>query len=112
MAYGLKYQDDFFDVDEHKWRLKIYQWNFSGSTETNTLTLGPDAVQIMYEQKGDDFFSPIIGSSCKIQLYVTESLGGTFWEDEDRNWEAANFNWEENNFDCLLYTSPSPRDRG
>ena len=102
MAYGLKYQDDFFDVDEHKWRLKIYQWNFSGSTETNTLTLGPDAVQIMYEQKGDDFFSPIIGSSCKIQLYVTESLGGTFWEDEDRNWEAANFNWEENNFEFLF----------
>jgi hypothetical protein len=102
MAYGLKYEDDFFDVDEHKWKLKIYQWNFSGTKETNSLTLGPDAVQIMYEQKGDDFFSPIIGSSCKIQLYVTESLGGTFWEDEDRNWEAANFNWEENNFEFLF----------
>ena len=61
MAYGLKYEDDFFDVDEHKWKLKIYQWNFSGTKETNSLTLGPDAVQIMYEQKGDDFFSPIIG---------------------------------------------------
>lgn len=102
MAYGLKYEDDFFDVDEHKWKLKIYQWNFSGTKETNSLTLGPDAVQIMYEQKGDDFFSPIIGSSCKISMYVTESLGGTFWEDEDRNWEAANFNWEENNFEFLF----------
>ena len=65
MAYGLKYQDDFFDVDEHKWRLKIYQWNFSGSTETNTLTLGPDAVQIMYEQKVMISFHQLLGVAVR-----------------------------------------------
>ena len=101
MAYGLRFQDDFFDVDEHKWKLKIYKRDYTGSVETNTLTLGPDAVKIDWQQKGDDFFSPLIGSSCKISMYVTEDSGGTFWQDEDTNWESADFTWEETNFDFV-----------
>ena len=101
MAYGLRFQDDFFDVDEHKWRLKIYKKDYTESTEVNTLVLGPDPVKITWEQKDGDFFSPIIGSSCKIQMYVTEDSGGTFWQNENTNWESADFSWEESSFDFV-----------
>jgi hypothetical protein len=101
MSYGLRFQDDFFDVDEHKWKLRIYKKDYTGNVETNTLVLGGNPVQITYEQGGDDFYSPIIGSSCRISMYVTEDSGGTFWQDEDSNWESANFTWEETNFDFV-----------
>ena len=101
MAYGLRFEDTFFDVDEHKWLLRIFKRNYTGSKTSNSLTLGPNAVQVSWEQKGDDFFSPIIGSSCKISMYVTEDSGGTFWNDEDTNWESANFSWDETNFDFV-----------
>jgi len=101
MAYGLRFQDDFFDVDEHKWKLRIYKRDYTESVEENTLTLGPNAVKIDWKQKGDNFYSPLIGSSCKISMYVTADSGGTFWQDEDTNWEAADFAWEETNFDFI-----------
>ena len=101
MAYGLRFEDTFFDVDEHRWLLRIYKRDYTGSKSTNSLTLGPNAVQVFWDQKGDDFFSPIIGSSCKISMYVTEDSGGTFWQDEDTNWESANFSWDETNFDFV-----------
>tara|TARA_R100000700_G_scaffold24_1_gene48 strand:+ start:3438 stop:5801 length:2364 start_codon:yes stop_codon:yes gene_type:complete len=101
MAYGLRFQDDFFDVDEHKWKLRIYKKDFTGDVENNTLTLGPNAAKVTWEQKNDNFFDPIIGSSCEISMYVTADSGGTFWENEDSNWEAANFAWEETNFDFV-----------
>ena len=101
MSYGLRFQDDFFDVDEHKWKLRIYKKDYVGSVEENTLTLSGNPVQITYEQSGDDYYSPIIGSNCKIQMYVTADSGGSFWQDTDDNWESADFRWEETNFDFV-----------
>ena len=101
MSYGLRFDDDFFDVDEHKWKLRIYKRDYVEDAENNTLTLGNDPVHITYEQSGDDFFAPLIGSTCKIQMYVTEDSGGAFWDTESDNWESANFSWEETNFDFV-----------
>ena len=101
MSYGLRFDDDFFDVDEHKWKLRIYKRNYTGNAENNTLNLGGDPVVITYEQSKDGFFSPLIGSNCKVQLLVTEDSGGSFWNTEDTNWESADFSWEETDFDFV-----------
>ena len=49
MSYGLRFDDDFFDVDEHKWKLRIYKRDYVEDVENNTLTLGGDPVHITYE---------------------------------------------------------------
>lgn len=91
MAYGELYRVNFFDPDEHKFLLQIYEDGYSGLVSDN-LTLGPNPVVISYQQD-DDFFNPIIGSSCKLQFYIDENTGGDAWEQENTNWNLANFLW-------------------
>ena len=91
MAYGELYRVNFFDPDEHKFLLQIYEDGYSGIVSSN-LTLGPNPVVISYQQD-DDFFNPIIGSSCKLQFYIEEGTGGDAWEQENTNWNLANFLW-------------------
>jgi len=57
MAYGEKYFSNFYDTDENKYRLQIFQWNFIGNASSN-LTLADNPVTINYSQD-DDYFQPI-----------------------------------------------------
>ena len=91
MAYGELYRVNFFDPDEHKFLLQIYDDGYSGLVSSN-LNLGANPVVISYQQD-DDFFNPIIGSSCKLQFYIDENSGGDAWELENTNWDLANFLW-------------------
>ena len=91
MAYGELYRVNFFDPDEHKFLLQIYEDGYSGLVSSN-LNLGANPVVISYQQD-DDFFNPIIGSSCKLQFYIDENSGGDAWELENTNWDLANFLW-------------------
>ena len=91
MAYGELYRVPFFDVDENKFILQIEQDGYSGNVSSN-LILGADPVVISYQQD-DDFFSPIIGSSCKLQFYVDRTTGGQVWNLEETEWNLATFLW-------------------
>ena len=89
MAYGELYRVNFFDTDEHKFLLQIFEDGYSGLVSDN-LTLGDNPVVVSYQQD-DNFFNPIIGSSCKLQFYVEEGTGGGVWNLEETNWNLANF---------------------
>mgnify|MGYP003146084075 CR=1 FL=1 len=91
MAYGELYRVNFFDTDEHKFLLQIFEDNYSGIVSTN-IKLGPDPVVISYQQD-NDYFSPLIGSSCKLQFYVEDGTGGEEWELEESKWNLADFLW-------------------
>ena len=100
MAYGELYRVNFFDPDEHKFLLQIYEDGYSGIVSDN-LTLGANPVVISYQQD-DDFFTPIIGSSCKLQFYIEEGTGGGAWDQENTNWNLADFLWNaEGSIDFL-----------
>ena len=102
MAYGKRFEVDFFDVDENKFRIQIFKDGYTGTSSSN-LTLGPNPVQISWKQS-DDYFSPIIGSNCKLQFYIDDTTGGDEWEDEDTNWELAFWKWEESGLEFLIPT--------
>ena len=91
MAYGELYNVKFYDPDENKFQLQIYEEGYVGDISSN-LTLGANPVVISYQQD-NDYFKPIIGSSCKLQFYVEEGTGGEEWELEDTNWNLAEFLW-------------------
>ena len=88
-SYGEKYGVNFFDVDENKFRLQILEYGYGGDSSTN-LTLAKNPITITYEQD-DDYFQPIIGSTCKIDLIIEDKTLGDEWEDEPTNWELADF---------------------
>lgn len=102
MSYGEKYFTNFFDNDNNKFRLQIFQWGFTGNASSN-LTLADNAVTINYAQD-DDYFQPIIGSTCKLRIFIDDAQGGAQWEDENTNWNLANFVWERSEFDFLIPT--------
>lgn len=93
MSYGLQYFTNFFDTDENKYRLHISQWQFTGNASSN-ITLADNGIIINYRQ-GDDYFKPIIGSTCKMRFYVEVNTGGETWENENVLWNEANFAWDK-----------------
>tara|TARA_R100000654_G_scaffold64904_1_gene92617 strand:+ start:102 stop:2423 length:2322 start_codon:yes stop_codon:yes gene_type:complete len=103
MAYGEKYFTDFFDTDNNKFRLQIFQFGFTGIAQSN-ITLAENGVTISYKQD-DDYFKPIIGSTCQLKIFVEESTGGAEWQVEETNWNLANFLWERSEYDFLIPTN-------
>tara|TARA_A100001201_G_scaffold140362_1_gene133383 strand:+ start:2854 stop:5187 length:2334 start_codon:yes stop_codon:yes gene_type:complete len=100
MSYGLQYFTNFFDTDDNKYRLQIFQWQFTGTAKSN-ITLADNGVVINYRQN-DDYFRPIIGSTCKMRFYVEVGTGGDNWEDEDTLWNEADFFWDRSELTFLL----------
>ena len=100
MSYGLQYFTNFFDTDENKYRLHISQWQFTGVARSN-ISLADNGVVINYRQD-DDYFKPIIGSTCKMRFYVEVGTGGDNWEDETTPWNEADFFWDRSEFTFLL----------
>ena len=56
---------------------------------------------INYRQD-DDYFQPIIGSTCKMRFFVEVGTGGDNWEDEDTLWNQADFFWDRSELTFLL----------
>ena len=100
MSYGLQYFTNFFDTDENKYRLHISQWQFTGVAKSN-ITLADNGVIINYRQD-DDYFKPIIGSTCKLRFYVEVGTGGDNWENENTLWNEADFFWDRSEYTFLL----------
>jgi hypothetical protein len=92
MAYGEKFSLLFSDVYNNPRKLSILQKNYSGTVYPLIGTADP--VVIKWENN-DDFYNPIIGSTCEINLFVTETSGGTAWDELDENWNLSEVQWNE-----------------
>ena len=71
MAYGVKYRLIFSDLLGHAKKVEILQNGYSGEVLPMIGTGNP--VEIEWEGD-DDFYNPIIGSSCTLNLLVTDDV--------------------------------------
>jgi hypothetical protein len=71
MAYGVKYRLEFSDLLGNGKKVEILQDGYTGDVLPMIGT--GDPVQIEWEGD-DDFYNPIIGSSCTLNLLVTDDV--------------------------------------
>jgi len=96
MAYGVKYRLDFEDHEGNGRRLDILKNNYIG--DILPLVGGAEPVKIKWDGD-DDFYSPIIGSTCNISLYQTD----------ETNYDDF-FNEPEREYKVEVYTAQAIRD--
>ena len=86
MSYGVKFKLEFDDVSAKQFKLEILKFNYGGSVLD--LVGGENPVQIDW-QSDDDIYSPIIGSTCKIQLYNTDTTNyDDFYDADEREYQV------------------------
>ena len=115
MAYGVKFRLEFVDVKGNYRVAEILQKDYSG----DIFPLIGQANPVVIKWEGDDdFYNPIIGSSCELNLFETaNTLYDQFyaagereykvristgsldnqdkvWNTESDQWEQANYLWE------------------
>ena len=118
MAYGVKYELDFSDIKGNARSVQILKKDYTG--DVNSI-VGTDNPVIIKYTNDDDFYNPIIGSSCVLNLKTTDTISydeftnfdereykvrvnvgvedpqadvnSPLWELADTNWEATNYNW-------------------
>ena len=113
MSYGEKFSLSFADVRGNKRKVSILKKDYSGSVLPLVGTANP--VVIKWDSE-DDFYNPIIGSTCELNLFVTDdtsydnwyeadereykvqistgsSIGGKEWDLQEDVWNDANFLW-------------------
>ena len=71
MAYGVKYRLEFDDDNLKGKKVEILKDGFTGSVLPLVGTSNP--VEITWNNN-DDFYNPIIGSTCSINLYCTDTV--------------------------------------
>lgn len=71
MAYGVKYRLEFSDVLGNGKKIEILKDNYLGAVLPLVGTADP--VSIKWDGD-DDFYSPIIGSTCTLNLFVTNEV--------------------------------------
>lgn len=94
MAYGVKYRLEFSDVLGNGKKIEILKNNYSGAVLPLVGTADP--VSIKWEGD-DDFYSPIIGSTCTLNLFVTDDV-------QYENFYA----FDEEEFQVKIYYKPTP----
>jgi hypothetical protein len=115
MAYGVKFRLEFADTKGNYRVAEILQKDYDG----DIFPLVGQAKPVIIKWEGDDdFYSPIIGSSCELNLFETaDTLYDQFyaagereykvriatgsldnadkvWNTESDQWEQANYLWE------------------
>jgi len=112
-TYGVKYELKFSDNRGHKRTLEILKKDYEGDILP---IIGTDSPAIIRYENQDDFYNPIIGSSCDINLKVTDNITYDEFSNFDEReykirilagqeddtitldsplWEVANTNWNE-----------------
>lgn len=113
MSYGEKFSLSFADVRGNARKVSILQKNYSGSVYP---LVGTGSPVVIKWDSDDDFYTPIIGSTCELNLFVTDntqydnwyeadereykvqistgsSIGGKEWDLQEDPWQDANFLW-------------------
>lgn len=115
MSYGEKFSLSFADVRGNARKVSILQKNYSGSVYP---LVGTGSPVVIKWDSDDDFYTPIIGSTCELNLYVTDdtnynnwyeadereykvqistgsSIGAKEWDLQEDVFNDANFLWDE-----------------
>lgn len=71
MAYGVKYRLNFSDVRSRKRRVEILKNGYGGEVFP---MIGTDEPVVIEWKADDDFYEPLIGSQCQLNLYVTDEV--------------------------------------
>ena len=86
MSYSARYRLNFGDDKGGSYKLEIHQKNYSGSVED---MIGAESPVVIEWTSEDDIYSPIIGSTCTIQLYTTDSVSYlNFYEYDEREFKV------------------------
>lgn len=87
MAYNCKYRLDFSDVAERKRRVEILKKDYAGSVLP---MIGTGEPVIIEWKSDDDFYEPLIGSQCTLNLMVTDSVTyDNFYEYDEREYQIV-----------------------
>ena len=87
MAYGVKYRLEFSDVLGYGKKVEILKRDYTG----NILPMigGANPVSISW-QSSNDFYSPIIGSKCQLNLFVTDDVTyDDFYKFDEREYKVV-----------------------
>lgn len=71
MAYGVKYRLNFSDVRSRKRRVEILKNGYGGEVLP---MIGTDEPVVIEWKADDDFYEPLIGSQCALNLWVTDDV--------------------------------------
>ena len=87
MAYAVKFRLDFDDVLGNDKRIEILQDGYDINNGINDLIGTNDPVSITWDQD-DNFYDPIIGSTCQINLFVTDTTNyDDFYDADEREYK-------------------------
>lgn len=87
MAYAVKFRLDFDDVLGNDKRIEILQDGYDINNGINDLIGTNDPVSITWDQD-DNFYDPIIGSTCQINLFVTNTTNyDNFYDADEREYK-------------------------
>ena len=120
MAYGVKYELDFADIKGNKRSVQILKKDYTGDVFA---IVGTDNPVVIKYTNDDDFYNPIIGSSCVLNIKTTDTISydefenfdereykvrvnigvedegadinSPLWELADTNWQETDYNWAE-----------------
>ncbi len=85
MAYGVKFRLEFSDDLENGKKIEILKDGYTGTVYDLVGTNDP--VQISWDQD-DNFYDPIIGSTCQINLFVTDDTNyDDFYTADEREYK-------------------------
>ena len=108
---GLVYAIPFFDLHQVKYLLLDYDWENTDKSGLQNFDSRAKKLNIHSPRAMDEFFDAVDDSDIEVILVDLPAGAGEpvfRWFDE-LYLEAADLGLD---FTCLLYTSPSPRDRG
>jgi len=108
MAYGVKYSLTFSDVRGIKKRIDILKKNYTGGVLPMVCTSNP----VIIEWKADDdIYEPLVGSSCTINLMVTDDVSyDNFYEYDEREYQVKIYFESNANTFALYWTGYMTND--
>ena len=127
MAYGLKYELFFSDLIERKVKIEILQDEYTGAPSAFPVLpiIGTGSPAVIEWDADDDIYSPIIGSRCRLNFFVTDQVvyddfykadereykvrikyyqpAGNTYDSEAIIWNEADVLWDANIGDPVYY---------
>ena len=127
MAYGLKYELFFSDLIERKVKIEILQDGYTGAPSAFPVLpiIGTGSPAVIEWDADDDIYSPIIGSRCRLNFFVTDQVvyddfykadereykvrikyyqpAGNTYDSEAIIWNEADVLWDANIGDPVYY---------
>lgn len=90
MAYGVKYRLEFSDDNLKGKKIEIWKKNYTSSTVYDMV--GTNEPCVISWEGDDNFYTPIKGSECEINLFVTDDVTyDNFYEYDEREYQVKVF---------------------